>query len=329
MFGSRLTKIIRDITARKVRTALVALSVFVGVLGVVVVSVMGQLVSRQLEKDIHTNELAMLRIFVDLPSNTSVDNAAVLRQLRAYPGVTTVEGQAVYEFKWKRPGETDFAPRPALRVFGAVRPDQAGTAAPAGRALSGRWTERDRHRKTHGRRPKTGDWRYADRARQWQRSARHDHRGMVYQPYFYIGGGDGSTSAYATYNDAQNIVRFKGYSSIYVRFKNFATSREQSSAFRKALMNQTPYTIVFYVVIDPEQQPVHGRRAPVFAGAGRAGAGGDGGVERARDHRDRHGVSEQRYQIGAMKALGADRLEFCICTWAWRWCTGCSVRSRR
>ena len=307
MFGSRLTKIIRDITARKVRTALVALSVFVGVLGVVVVSVMGQLVSRQLEKDIHTNELAMLRVFVDLPTTTPVDNAAVLRQLRDYPGVTAVEGQAVYEFQWKRPGELDFR---TGELYAYSEPFGQITLEPV-RLLSGAY-------------PVDGQNEIAIEQRMATRyhlavgdtitvhvngtSEREMHiSGIIFQPYLYIGSSDGSNSAYATYTDAQAIVGFTGFSSLFARFKDWQTSRQESHAFRRVLNNQTPYEIVFYLLNDPDHNLfVVGVRQSarvltilaVVAMLVSSFVVTDviGSV-----------IAEQRKQIGAIKALGATR----------------------
>ncbi len=307
MFGSRLTKIIRDITARKVRTALVALSVFVGVLGVVVVSVMGQLVSRQLEKDIHTNELAMLRIFVDLPSNTSVDNAAVLRQLRDYPGVTAVEGQAVYEFQWKRAGELNFR---TGELYAYSEPFEQITLEPV-RLLSGAYPVDGQNEIAIEQRMATryhlsiGD---TITVRVDGTGERDVHiSGIIFQPYLYVGGSDGSSSAYATYTDAQAIVGFTGYSSFFARFKDWQTSRQESHNFRRELNNQTPYEIVFYLLNDPDHNLfVVGVRQSarvltilaVIALVVSSFVVTDviGSV-----------IAEQRKQIGAMKALGATR----------------------
>jgi ABC-type antimicrobial peptide transport system permease subunit len=307
MFGSRLTKIIRDISARKVRTALVALSVFVGVLGVVVVSVMGQLVSRQLEKDIHANELAMLRVFVDLPANTPVDNAAVLRLLRDYPGVTAVEGQAVYEFQWKRPGEQDFR---TGELYAYSEPFGQVTLEPV-RLLSGAYP-------VDGQDEIAIEKRMADRYKlavgdtitvrvdgTGERAMRVS--GLIFQPYLYVGGGDGSTSAYATYSDAQQIVQFTGFSSFFARFTDWPTMRQESHAFRRLLNNQTPYEIVFYLLNDPDHNLfVVGVRQSarvltilaVIALLVSSFVVTDviGSV-----------IAEQRKEIGAMKALGATR----------------------
>src|SRR3990172_6867431 len=101
-------KILRDVISRKTRTALVSLSVFIGVLGVVVLTTLGQLVTRQLEKNLVPAEMAMLRIYLDIPSGETLDNAAYLEFLREQPGVTAVEGQFAYQFQWKHPGQSAF-----------------------------------------------------------------------------------------------------------------------------------------------------------------------------------------------------------------------------
>ena len=309
MFRTRTLKIIRDVTIRRTRTMLVSLSVFVGVLAVVVLITLGQIITRQLEKDLIPSETAMLRIFVSPNPDQTTDPQKDLDTLRAYPGVTTIEGQAVYEFKWKRPGETDFV---SGQLYAYSEPFDQIKLEPL-RLLAGRYPVDGQHeiaiekRMADAQKLAIGDTLTV----RVNGSGQQDMTivGLVYQPYFYIGGGDGSTSAYATYNDAQNIVRFKGYSSIYVRFKNFATAREQSSAFRKALMNQTPYTIVFYVVIDPNNNLfLVGVRqfAQVLVVLALVAMAVSSVLVITVISTV---VSEQRYQIGAMKALGADRLD--------------------
>jgi putative ABC transport system permease protein len=286
---------------------LVSLSVFVGVLAVVVLITLGQIITRQLEKDLIPSETAMLRIFVSPNPGQTTDPQKDLDTLRAYPGVTAVEGQAVYEFKWKRPGDTDFS---SGQLYAYSEPFSQIKLEPP-RLLAGRYPVDGQHeiaiekRMAEAQKLAIGDTLTV----RVNSSGQQDMKivGLVYQPYFYIGGGDGSTSAYATYKDAQHIVGFAGYSSIYVRFKNFATAREQSSAFRKALMNQTPYTIVFYMVIDPNNNlflvGVRQFSQVLVVLALVAMAVSSVLVITVISTV----VSEQRYQIGAMKALGADR----------------------
>jgi putative ABC transport system permease protein len=307
MFRTRTIKIIRDITARRTRTLLVSLSVFVGVLAVVVLTTLGQIITRQLEKDLIPDETAMLRIFVSPNQGETVDPEAALATLRAYPGVTVVEGQAVYEFEWKLPGDEEFS---TGQLYAYSEPFDQIKLEPV-RLLDGRYPVDGQNeiaieqRMADAQHLKLGDTLVV----RVNGSSEAEMRivGLVYQPYLYIGGGDGSVSAYATYADAQNIVRFQGFSSIYARFKNFATAREQSHAFRKALMDQTPYTIVFYLVNDPDNNLFlvgvrqFSQVLVILALVAMAVASVlvitvIGTV-----------VSEQRFQIGAMKALGAGR----------------------
>jgi hypothetical protein len=108
MFRSRSRKVFRDLWSRKGRTALASLSIFIGVLGVVILVSMGDLLIRQLRDDLKEDELAMHQVSVTLPRGSEVDNAAYIDVLQEVPGVTTVEARAVYPLFWKRPGDAEF-----------------------------------------------------------------------------------------------------------------------------------------------------------------------------------------------------------------------------
>ncbi len=84
MFRIRTRKIIGDLWARKMRTLLAATSVFIGVFGVISLSSAGEILVRQLEKDLQQDRLAMIRSAVVLKRDTTVDNTAVL-ELTACP----------------------------------------------------------------------------------------------------------------------------------------------------------------------------------------------------------------------------------------------------
>ena len=212
MLGTRSRKIYRDITARRTRTALVTLSVFVGVLAVVALTTLGQIITRQLEKDLIPGEMPMLRIYVSArPGETPTP--ADLDTLRDHPGVTAVEGQAVYEFFWKRPGEADFH---SGHLYAFSEPFGQIKLEPV-RLLAGRYP-------VEGQREIAIEQRMADAKGldigdtlvvRINGSSQDEFQivGLIYQPYFYVGGGTGSSSAYATYADAQDIVRFTGFSS--------------------------------------------------------------------------------------------------------------------
>ena len=117
MFRSRWRKIFRDVWARKGRTAMASAAIFVGVLGVVTLTSMGDLLISQLKQDLKEEELPMQAAFVSAPGGAQLDNASYLEALAAFPGVTLVEGRAVRQLSWKLPGEAKFdslvkTPRP-------------------------------------------------------------------------------------------------------------------------------------------------------------------------------------------------------------------------
>ncbi len=85
MFRSRWRKIFRDVWARKGRTAMASAAIFVGVLGVVTLTSMGDLLLTQLKGDLKEEELPMQAVFVSAPSGADVDNAAYLEKLEAFP----------------------------------------------------------------------------------------------------------------------------------------------------------------------------------------------------------------------------------------------------
>lgn len=248
-------KIWRDITLRKRRTVLVALSVCIGVLGVVAMGTMGTLISRQLEHDLIPREMAMLRVFVEAAPGETIDIDATLELLRAQPDVTRLEGQAVYEFSWKRPGEDEFR---TGDLYAYSEPFEEIQIEPV-RLVSGRY-------------PVAGQGEIAIERRM---AAAHNLNvddtlivnvngggeqelrivGLVFQPYMYIGGDDGSNSAYAAYSDAQRIVGFAGFSSFFARYPDFATARQRSGDFRRTILNKTPLHVVFHIRNDPDKNP--------------------------------------------------------------------------
>ena len=105
MFISRGRKIIRDILGRKGRTAMASISIFIGVLGVVVLMSIGDLVTRQLREDKKEYEYAMLEVSLALPGNPELDNAAYIEMLKTLPGIEKVEGRVVGILYWKLPGD--------------------------------------------------------------------------------------------------------------------------------------------------------------------------------------------------------------------------------
>lgn len=305
MLPTHRRKIIGDLTSRKTRTLLVSLSVFVGVLGVVVLVTVGELMTRQLEKDLQPQEMAMLKVFLDQPVGQRVDNEAVLELLRSRPGVTDVEGQAVFGFQWRLPDDEEFR---SGQMYAYSEPFGSINLEPV--------------RLVRGRYPTAGANEVAIELRMAQKYGirlgetlvvqRNGFGtvdltvvGFIFQPYIYFGSTENSESIYLPYSDAQNILRFTGLSSIYARFTDFPTARERSSEFRRVISNLTPYRISFYLLDNPQENAFivgarqFSRVLTILAIVAMIVA------NFLVTNVINTVIAEQREQIGAMKAIGA------------------------
>lgn len=255
MIGTRTRKVLHDLTGRKGRTLLVALSVFVGVFGVVTMAALGEIISRQLERDLRPSEMAMLRVYVEPDAPGPIDNDAVLTLLRAQPEVLRLEAQAVYRFSWKRPEDLEFR---TGDLYAYSEPFQDVQIEPV--------------RLVRGQFPQPGHGEIAIElrmARRWgldvgdtlivapNGGSQVERRisAIVFQPYVYLGGDDGSSSAYALLDDAQHLLHFTGFTSFYARYDRIATARQQSGDFRNTVRDRTPYRVVYYVRNDPDENP--------------------------------------------------------------------------
>ncbi len=301
-----IRKIRRDLFARKTRTLLVSTSVFIGVLGVVVLTMMGQILTRQLEKNLKTDELAMLRIYVNASERIRrEDNEAYLARLRALPNVERVEGQAVYQLQWRKSDQTDFqvgdlfAYSEAFPLIKIELPRLIGGRFPlAGRdeiAIEKRMADK------YG-------FQINDTLLIQNRFGREIPLtivGFAFQPYIYFGSEGADSSMFAAYPDAQQWVGFTGFSSIYVRYTSFSNALQESAHLRGVLNRESPYTIVFYLLDNPQENAflVGIRRFSevmlilAIVAMGVASFLVTNVITTI--------VAEQQRQIGAMKAIGA------------------------
>ena len=67
MYRTRMKKIVRDIMARRGRTALVALSIAIGVFGVAALVGLGDILVGQLNADLDKEAFAMTHVYVVTP----------------------------------------------------------------------------------------------------------------------------------------------------------------------------------------------------------------------------------------------------------------------
>jgi putative ABC transport system permease protein len=319
MIQTRLRKIWRDVGSRKTRTFLVSFSIFIGVFGVVALFSTGDLLIKQLEKDIQKNHLAMMRIFLTSSGDAPIDNEAALATLSAQPGVSVVEGRAVYPLLWKLPDEESFHDGTIAAYSKPI--DELVVEPP--RLTKGAYPVAGQHQIAIERRMadrwklKVGDQidirilsRTADPSVVQQET--FTITGIVFQAYGeQIGSGpaNNDTLVFSTYDDAQHIAGFNGFSSFYVRFIDYPTAKAESATFQAAIANQTPYRPVFTAIEDPASSPlIENTRTTnqvlVMLAMVALIVSGFLVVNVINSI-----VVEQRRQIGVMKSLGASRFD--------------------
>ena len=261
MLRSRWRKIFRDVWARKSRTAMASIAIFIGVLGVVTLWSSGDLIISQLKEDLRQDDLAMQAVFVSAPGGAKVDNAAYLATLENFPGVTQVEGRAVRPLSWKVPGEAKFEDG---FILAAWEPFGQSTLQPVRLIGRGQYPATGRHEiAIEKRMADKHDLSVGDQivlrilggdpgGEAWTIS------GIVFMPYSSFSGAGppavpSDASIFAAFEDAQAIGGFVGFSSFYVRYTDFPTAKEQSDSFYASIAEETPYVPVFNYIDDPEE----------------------------------------------------------------------------
>lgn len=316
MFRTRGRKILRDIWSRKARTALVAVSIFIGVFGTVTLFTMGDLVVRQLEDDLKQDRLAMTRSYLGVVPGSQPDNAALLASLRALPDVTTAEGQAVYPFFWKKSGDTDFSSGTLLahsEPFGSIQLEPMRLVdgefpLPGQQQIAVERRFADRHGLSVG---DTIVVRALSQAAEGQ--APPEETWTITATVFFAYGYQGMVNpvpeamAFATYDDAQHIANFKGFSSVYLRYASFTAAEAHAADLESAIAASGTYIPAFTLSEDPADNSLIAfaqTSASVMGSLALLALIVSGflvfNVLTAI-------VAEQRQQIGVMKTLGATR----------------------
>lgn len=256
---TRGRKILRDVMARKGRTALVALAIFIGVAGTITLFSLSDIIVSQLRQDIKEDELSMLDAFVTINAGTLPDNEAYLAELRAIPGVTNVQGfvQAPGQFKLSEDDESfedgiinayssPYEPRlpitPLRLLQGAYPAPDADEVA-----IETRMAEE------YGL--SVGDTIYfrvlspsrVDESGEIGTVEPWTISGIVFHPYTFTP----TASIYATESAANYISGTTGFSGFSARFTDYKTTQEQKDTFTDTIANETPYIPVFVQSEDP------------------------------------------------------------------------------
>jgi putative ABC transport system permease protein len=318
MLHARWEKILRDVRLRKARTALVAASIFIGVLGVVTLFSMGEILLRALESSVQTDRLPMLRVYLLLKGETEAGDTGFLEPLRDLPDVESVQAMALYPVYWKLPGADSFDEG---RIFGYSDPFDDLTIEPV-ELVAGHWPEAGqneivverRFASAHGVRP--GDTLVL---RVLSGDTTHEESwavvGTVFQPYSYplLPGAptqiSTSTMIFAAAKDALYITGVQRFNLIQVRYTTYAAAEEQAGTFKAAIAEQTPYVPSIALLEDPaknywiEQTRIMSNVLSLLAMVALLVSGFLVlNVINAM-------VIEQRRQIGIMKSLGATGLD--------------------
>lgn len=317
MAKTRFRKIMGDILARKGRTALVSLSIFIGVFGVVTLFTMGDLIVNRLENDIQEDKLAMVKTHLNLAgSETPVPNEELLSQVEAYPGVTTAEGYLASLVYFQPDSGDKFEEGVVIASY-----------APIGQ------TELEPMRLIDGEYPMVGQRQLAVEQRMAEEYGLEvgdtlDLRmvslagggaeipvetwtisGVVFQPYQLDYSYDPTVTVFANFEDAQYITGISYVNYIFTRFSDYQLADAQADTFAQQLSQTTPYIPDLNYTADPaENELIKGAKdtSNVLGMLGLTALIVSGflviNVVNAI-------VVEQKRQIGVMKSLGASRID--------------------
>ena len=323
MYRTHRRKIVRDILSRKARTALVVISIFIGVLGTVTLFTMGDLFVRQLEEDLKEEELAMTRTYVaPLPAATIDDesNAQTLAALAEVPGLTAVEAQSLSTLFWRTENDDEFTTSSMLSYSVPLSEIQLEPM----RKVRGEWPEPGQNQLVVDRRfaaqqdVDVGDeilvsmLSQADPATGTVPEEPWTIVGVVFLPYPYVGGFNNvlpEDLLFAQEVDAQRIAGYAAYSSFYARYDNFGVAEDSEDALAAAFNTVGAYSPIFPLAEDPADNSLI-RSARNIGGTMAALAllalivSGFLVVNVVTAI-----VTEQKSQIGVMKSIGATRAD--------------------
>lgn len=315
MIKTRGRKILRDVWARKGRTILVAMAIFIGVTGTIALFSMSDIIVTQLREDIKEEELSMLDVFVTVNAGEDVDDDAYLQALREVPGVTEVQGsiQATTYFKFN-PDEEEFE---EAILYAYSEPYEPRLPITPMRLVEGAYPGENevaieqRMAEEYGL--GVGEQIYF-RVLSPSRDESQDGAigtveprtitGIVFHPYAF-----GNENIYGQLDDVKYIVGTTGFTGFSARFIDYETAQEQNETFSNLIANETPYIPVFIQSEDPAQNSMILQAQTIAGTMGFLAlvaliVSGFLVVNVISSL-----VLEQKRQIGVMKSMGASRFD--------------------
>jgi ABC-type lipoprotein release transport system permease subunit len=331
MIRTRGRKIYRDVLARKGRTALVSIAIFIGVLGTIALFSLSDIIVSQLREDIKEDELSMITLFTAIDfgeaagENGSIDPQKVspesvlpiLRDTERVPGIVTATA-FFQEFSYIKLKESDKDFEQVMLNADSESYDERLPIEPM-RLLEDRGDnprfpiEGANEIAIEQRMAEKYDLDVGDTV--WFRILTPSEdgeighieewtiTGIVFHPYAQ----SPNSYIYSHISDANYITGLTGVSGFRTRFVDFSTAEDQEETLKTVLRNNTPYTAVFTQVADPAQNELI-QGAQTLAGTMSFLAlvalivSGFLVINVITSI-----VVEQRRQIGVMKSMGATR----------------------
>jgi putative ABC transport system permease protein len=270
---TRGRKIVSDILSRKGRTALVAISIMIGVFGAVTLISTNDLLIQQIRDDIKPDEVAMIRLYVTVPSagtnvKTETGEDQVLALVRGakeariplpgLAGVTRIEGEVVAPAFWQKADGGDRFREAQIMAFS--EPFGEIQLEPM-RLVDGDWPQPNSNQIAVERRMadeyglKVGDTIRFRPLGEGQEPEDWTITATVFHPYWVdVGGGDNEVDRrlYASFEDAQRIAGFTGFSSFYLRYVDTETAHAQADRLQETIAEDTNYIPTGVWTDDPD-----------------------------------------------------------------------------
>jgi putative ABC transport system permease protein len=325
MFRTHLRKILRDISARRVRTALVAASVFIGVLGVVTLYSLGDILISTLEDAIDESQLAMVYVYVG-PGDVSVETESpddyIPAVREAVSGLNEIQGMTLLSFYWWPSDQDVTSPPHEGRLFTYSEPLDALPLEPV-QLVDGAFPQSGQNEIAVERRfadangLSVGDTLTirmlggagADSAVQTEQWT---IVGTLFQPYQYpITPGTvitvlGEDMIFVTPEDSAAITGYQGFNRFLTRFDTFESAQANMGTLERRVSTETPFIPFLTTLENPDDNSFIAQTrtfGDVFTLLAYIALIVSGFLVFNVINTL---VVEQRRQIGVMKSLGAD-----------------------
>jgi ABC-type antimicrobial peptide transport system permease subunit len=274
---ARTHKIWGDVWARKGRTGLVSLAIFIGVAGTIALFSMGDILIRQIQEDVKEDELAMMMQVVTVNAGEELDNDEYLQRIAdEVDGLTAVigmiaSGDATNGFFKLNPDDEDYE-KASINAYSVPNADSAPYAPMSPiqpvRIIAGNYPQ-------EGQQEVAIEQRMADEfdlsvgsticlrilspsaqvegSECGEDSSAWTISGIVFDPYSLLA----ERAIYAsTIAEAGDITGSSGFTRLFARFTRFETAEENANEFEGFVAEETPYGPVFYILQDPANHDI-------------------------------------------------------------------------